>query len=136
MIDKEFNYQKYTAKPDSLTFEKALNIYNDIYKQFDIDDEMFADLMQNIVVSASNYVKMRNNWTLFTTEEKLEKDDLRTNYHNAFIIDLKTLMRYMERLGHNTKWFNDLTLGKDAKLRKRIGDFAGYFLLFNTLKAR
>lgn len=136
MINPKFEYQQYLTKSDALSFEEAQTIFKDMLIQFDESIDDFAEILSDVFDAANKYVNMRNKWITFTKDEKLEKDPLRTNLHNDFILTLKMLKRFEEQINLDTTWFENLTLGKDDQLRKRIGDFAGYIVLFNTLNAR
>lgn len=126
-------YDDYLKKNDSLSFEKALVIYNSIFKVFEKDDEYLHELWQEVIDSAVAYSKMRIRWNYFSKEEKQEKDTLRSNLHNTFIINLKAFHRLAEKLGLESDWLEKLGPSED---RKRWGDFAGYILCFENIKAR
>lgn len=130
-----FSYEKYLEKQDSLSFEKALEIYNKIMNSADIDDDDFKELWDDVISYASEYVKIRNEWNMLTRDNKNLKDSLRTSKHNAFISTLTPLERYMKLKGWDTSWLSDLG-STDDKNRKRLGDFAGYLLCIGTLNAR
>lgn len=76
---------------------------------------------------------MRVHWNYFSREEKQEKDDLRTSYHNTFIINLKVFHKLCEQLVLDSRLINSLGSSED---RKRWGDFAGYILCIENIKAR
>lgn len=70
-------------------------------------------------------------------EEKMEKNPLRTSLHNAVILQVNVLAKYMRQVGKPALW-RDL-LGdeeKDPNYRKVIGDFACFLAFINGLCAR
>ncbi|EGO6530432.1 hypothetical protein I4L56_001096 [Enterococcus faecalis] len=76
---------------------------------------------------------MRTSWNYFSREEKQEKDKLRTSYHNTFMINLKAFQKLAEQLELNTSWIEKLGSSED---RKRLGDFAGYILCLENIRAK
>ena len=47
---------------------------------------------------------MRIEWNYFSREEKQEKDKLRSNLHNTFIINLKAFHKLAEKLELKFDW--------------------------------
>ncbi|MBF2508688.1 hypothetical protein IA936_07285 [Listeria welshimeri] len=76
---------------------------------------------------------MRINWNYFSLEEKQENDKLRTSYHNTFIINSNAFHKLAKQLELDTSWREKLGVSKN---RKRWGDFSGYILCFENIKAR
>ncbi|PIO82829.1 hypothetical protein BSQ39_04185 [Loigolactobacillus backii] len=130
-----FNYDEYLKNQDSLSFEEAVTIYNEIMKSADINDSTFKELWNDVIESASKYIQVRNEWLFLSQGEKVAKDSLRTAQHNSFMATLSSLERYMEMQSWKMTWVADL--GKiENENRKRLGDFAGYLLCIGSLKAR
>lgn len=128
-----FNVEKYTAMGDSITFEMAVSIYNEIHRPESLGDSDFDELWQVVVKSALKYVTTRNHWTLMSQTERVSAGGSRTVDHNSYMASLRSLSRYCKDKWGAT-WMTKL--GNSADDRKKIGDFAGYIVLFGTLKAR
>ncbi|EKY4027663.1 hypothetical protein QJ221_002806 [Listeria innocua] len=127
------DYNSYLQKSDSMAFEEAVNIYNSIFNILECKDEYLQELWKAVIDSALVYANMRINWNYFSREEKHEKDNLRTSYHNTFMINLKAFYKLAEQLELDTSWIEKLGSSED---RKRWGDFAGYVLCFENIRAR
>ncbi|GGC92738.1 hypothetical protein [Enterococcus wangshanyuanii] len=127
------DYNVYLKKSDSMAFEEAVNIYNSIFNMLECKDEYLHELWKEVIDSALVYANMRINWNYFSREEKHEKDDLRTIYHNTFMINLKAFHKLGEQLELDTSWKEKLGSSED---RKRWGDFAGYLLCLENIRAR
>lgn len=128
-----FDYIRYLKEEDSLSFEDSLDIYNSIFKVLENQDDILHESWKDVVNSALDYSKMRTNWNYFSREEKQDKDKLRTSLHNTFIINLKAFYRRGEQMGLNGDWMEKLRLPEE---RKRWGDFAGYIVCLENIKAR
>lgn len=128
-----FDYNNYLQKNDSMSFEGALESYNSIFKVLECKDEYLHELWKEVIDSALAYSNMRTNWNYFSREEKQEKDKLRTSYHNTFMINLKAFHKLAEQLELDASWIEKLSSSED---RKRWGDFAGYILCFENIRAR
>ncbi|MGX7263385.1 hypothetical protein [Enterococcus crotali] len=127
------DYTAYLQKNDSMSFEEALEIYNSIFNVLECKDEYLHELWKEVIDSAIVYSNMRTNWNYFSREEKQEKDKLRTSCHNTFMINLKTFYKLSEQLELDTSWIEKLGSSED---RKRWGDFAGYILCLENIRAR
>lgn len=125
-----FDYMAYLKEKNSLSFEDSLDIYSVIYKVLENQDDYLRELWEEVVNSALAYSKMRTEWNYFSREEKNEKNDLRTSYHETFIINLTAFYRLGEQLKLDTSWIEKLGSSKD---RKRWGDFAGYIVCLENL---
>lgn len=128
-----FDYMTYLKKEDSLSFEDSLDIYYSIFKVLENQDDILHESWKDVVNSALAYSKMRTNWNYFSREEKQEKDKLRSSLHETFMINLKAFYRRGEQLELNGDWMEKLRLPEE---RKRWGDFAGYIVCFENIKAR
>ena len=77
---------------------------------------------------------MRTEWNYLSKDEKLNKDSVRTGLHNAFMTDLKVFYRLSQELELTGDWIEKLDSSEE--FRKRWGDFAGYIICFEVIKAR
>lgn len=114
---------------DRLTYEEAVQIWENFQAHTDTSDPDIAGLYQDFYKRAVRYAQIRAGWLQLTREEKQEADSGRTNAHNAFINSVHILARLQGEAG--TRWLNQL-----GDSRKRIGDFACYTALFLGLMAR
>lgn len=128
-----FDWQAYLTHPDALSPEEATAIYQAIHPAQTAQDETFAELWQAVLDAALDYVPYRVRWNVQTQAEKSGVDAERTAHHNAFISALEVLNRYTVQTDHND-WLKQL--GTRAHDRKRLGDFAGYLVLFGVLQGR
>ena len=129
-----FNDKNYLEKRDSLSFKEALEIYQLIDKVLECKDEYLHELWGNVIRSALAYSKVRTEWNYLSREEKQNKDSVRTGLHNAFMTDLKAFYRLSQELELTGDWFEKL--GSSEEFRKRWGDFAGYVLCIESIRAR
>lgn len=116
-----------------MSFEEALEIYNSIFKVLECKDKYLHELWKEVIDSALVYSSMRTNWNYFSREDKQEKDKLRTSYHNNFMINLKAFDKLAEQLELDTGWREKLGSTDD---RTRLGDFSGYILCLENIRAR
>lgn len=79
----------------------------------------------------------RSNWLLWNREQKAENDPARTSCHNMVIVKFNQLARYLKMQGKPTSWREKLGEESDnSNFRKRLGDFACYLVLVNSLLSR
>ena len=97
-------YKEYMGQPDALGFEEAMEIYEKITAQLNMenedDREMWADYRQ----AAGNYAAIRAKWPLLSMEDKMETDAARTAAHNRSITALNLLARWYLRTGRDSAW--------------------------------
>lgn len=129
-----FNNGEYLSKTDSMSFEEAIEIYNDLSKGIDINDTTSIELYSSLIEFAVKYVEIRNRWIYLSKDEKEAMDSTRTSLHNAYMSTLAPLSRHMKKVGKDVSWYEKLVLGNES--RKRLGDFAGYLLCINSIVAR
>lgn len=127
-------YDHYLEAKDSLTFQEAENIYSRILKHSNDKDEDLQEFLTDVMQAANNYANTRSNWCIQTTEERRNVDEARTIQHNAFMVTLSILARYMKNQGWDSEWMDQL--GTVENDRKRFGDFACYMVCINSLNAR
>ena len=129
-------YDEYLSMPKAMPIEKMDSIHRQIVDETDNAPDAIA-LYEELVAAAIKYSAIRAEWALMSREEKMEKDPLRTSLHNAVILQVNVLARYMRQVGKPALW-RDL-LGdeeKDPNYRKVIGDFACFLAFINGLCAR
>ena len=129
-------YDSYLERIFALPFEDAARIFATIKKQIENDEDM-TDLYHDLLSRSIEYVAVRAEWQMMTTEEKGAIDSRRSEIHNAVIREFDILARNLGKLGHDTRWRDELgDLNRIPVYRKRIGDMACYLVLFEGLNAR
>ena len=93
------------------------NQFSEIFEE--ISDTKCIELKDEMIYLAIRYSRIRVDWKISDTLQRIEMDESRTRCHNAFIDACNILSRNMEKSGEYTKWREKL--GND---RKVIGDFA------------
>lgn len=114
---------------NTLTYEEALEIYNEMERLVDRTDEDILYLYDSLIEKAIRYAHTRSEWTTLTRQERLDKDESRSILHDSFISSVNIISRTQGESG--SAWRKRLT-----EDRKRIGDFACYISLFKALEAR
>lgn len=77
------------------------------------------ELMQNLLLCAVRYARLRTDWQLAVGDERHDIDSARTVAHNALIDAANILSRAMVKANEDADWRNQI--GGD---RKEIGDWA------------
>lgn len=88
------------------------------------DREEYQGCIDGMKEKAVAYAKMRANWEFMTREERINKDDLRTSYHNDFMVSVKMLIR-LANMHSNNRW-SQLLSEVEEMPRKDFGDIACY----------
>lgn len=113
-----------------LTLDEADEIASSIVSQLDFTKDDDRSLYANALEAAVVYTGIRARWSLMETEEKRTTDEARSAAHNSFITNLNILCRYMKNQGMNVTWREKLgDPEKDPGYRKRIGDFACWWVM-------
>lgn len=129
-------YSTYLERVFALPFEDAARIFATIKKQIENDEDM-TDLYHDLLSRSIEYSSVRAKWQMMTTEEKEVIDGRRSEIHDAVILEFDILARNLGKLGHDTRWRDELgDLNRNPDYRKRIGDMACYLVLFEGLNAR
>lgn len=129
-------YADYLSMPLSLSLEEMSTLHKEITSELGDDDDAL-ELYEELVTAATRYIYFRSNWHLWSKDEKADKDSNRTSCHNSIIIKLNQLARYLKMQGKSASWRD--VLGNESEnpyYRKRMGDFACYLALINSLLAR
>lgn len=112
-----------------LKYEEAFEIYNEMRRLVDHNDEDIIYLYNSLIEKAIRYAHIRAKWSSLTRQEKMDRDESRSLLHNSFISSIDIIARLQGDAG--SVWRKRLTDD-----RKRIGDFACYITLFKALSAR
>jgi hypothetical protein len=96
-----------------------------------ITDSKLNSLSDKLIKSAIRYARIRVDWHLMSTAERIVLDEERTIAHDAFINACNILSRNMALKGEDNSWRSKI--GDD---RKSIGDFACLLHAVMGIKAR
>ena len=131
-----YNYEDYLISEKTLTIAQMEGIHKDILQSIQGDQDA-SELYEDFVSASIKYAEIRAEWSLMSREQKMEKDPLRTALHNAVIIQINMLARYLAQIGRSTSWRNLLgNEEEDHICRKTIGDFSCYIAFVNALCSR
>ena len=128
-----YTYEGYLAsdiKP-VITIEEAHDIYEMLTGQLDENDEISQELWEDLLDKCFRYAAIRMQWSLYTREEKMEKDSLRTAVHDSLIISFNVIGRYHKKTGKDDSWREKL-----GDNRKRVGDFGCYIAYIHAINNR
>ena len=88
------------------------------------DRDEYLEAVSAMKKNAVTYAQMRENWEFMTREERINKDDLRTSYHNEFMTSVKLLIR-LANMHSDNRW-SQLLRETEEMPRKDFGDIACY----------
>lgn len=122
-MQKVYTYETYldAEVQPVLSVEKCQEILGEIIESINTQDEDLMEIWEEVLGKCFRYQKMRMDWSLYSREEKMERDSLRTSYHDSVIIGFNMLSRYMDQQDISISWREKL-----GENRKCIGDFACY----------
>lgn len=86
--------------------------------------EEYIDFYESMISKAVIYAKIRADWEFYSRDMKIEKDERRTACHDDFIMSLKVLIRYANKLVADV--WKDLEEEVENIHRKDLGDIACY----------
>lgn len=129
-------FEEYRNMPMSLSMEEMASLHREMAEEIGSDRDAL-DLYADLTAACVKYLEYRSNWVLWSREEKIEKDPVRTSRHNMVILSMNQLARYLRLQGKAAAWRD--VLGEEAEnrdYRKRAGDFACYLAFVESLHAR
>lgn len=130
------SYKEYLTTVNALSIEQMQQIHERMIEEVSSDADAM-ELYDELIAVATRYAEMRAKWLLMEREEKMEKDSLRTSYHNSVILHFNMLARYLKSQGKDVVWRDMLGYEEeDGYNRKSIGDFACYLVFLNSINAR
>ncbi len=130
------NYDDYLEMKSALTFEEMADLHRQMINEIG-DDEAAIELYNDLVAAANNYSPIRAGWLTWSREERDAHNDTRTINHDAVIVSLDALARYLRSKGKAAEWRDTIGYQEDAKVnRKRAGDFGCYIVFIDSLSAR
>lgn len=130
--EKIMTYEEYLIKSnDAINFEQANVLFEKMQTALESTDEDAKELFDDFLEAAIEYASIRSKWLMLSKKEKMDSDKSRTLKHDTLIIRLNVLIRYLDKIGRNVSWKDEL-----GDSRKRIGDFACYIALLYGLSAR
>lgn len=131
-----FIYDDYENQMDALKFMEFQRIHFLMQQEIG-DDKDALELYDALVEIATDYARMRSQWSIFDKEWRLQNDKFRTSIHESLIIHFNMLSRYLKSIGKEAVWREELGDEKrDSNNRKRIGDFGCYLVFVHGLSAR
>ena len=107
-----------------MEYSTALNIYKQI------SESGQKEVLNDLVLSAVEYARIRTDWYLSDKEKRIEMNDSRRAAHNVLIDNCNILSRAMAKASENISWYE--MLGEE---RVDIGDFACYIHCIIGIKA-
>ena len=129
-------FENYLNEPYSLRFEQMQDLHRELLEEIGSDNNAF-ELYSDLVSIATKYAAIRAEWQQMTREDKMDKDSLRSSYHNSVIVHFNMLARYLRMQGKKAQWRNLLGYEEDNKYyRKTIGDFGCYIVFVNSICSR
>ena len=130
------SYKEYLTTVKALSIEQMQQIHERMIEEVSSDADAM-ELYDELIAVATRYAEMRAKWLLMEREEKMEKDSLRTSYHNSVILHFNMLARYLKSQGKDVVCRDMLGYEEeDGYNRKSIGDFACYLVFLNSINAR
>ena len=129
-------YNDYLPSCRAIPFEECLTVHKAMAEEIGRDVEAI-EKYNELIERASDYAAIRAQWTVRSVEWQIGIDDLRTARHDAVIIQLNMLARYLRSQGKSAAWRE--TLGDeniDRYCRKRIGDFACFLCYVQGINGR
>ena len=131
-----YSLNNYLEKEKSLSLNEFNSIYQSICDEIG-NDEDAKELYEELVSKSIEYVKIRAEWSLMTTEQKMDADPGRTMKHDALIVKFNQLARYLKSLGKEANWRDELGYEEDDRInRKRIGDMGCYIAFIHAINSR
>lgn len=132
----ENTFEKYLNEPYTLSFEQVQNLHRELLEEIGADHDA-CELYFDLVSIATKYAAIRAEWQQMTREDKMDKDSLRTSYHNSVIVHFNMLARYLRMQGKKAQWRDLLGYEEDNEYcRKTIGDFGCYIVFVNSICSR
>ena len=97
---------------NTLTYEEALEIYNEMERLVDRTDEDILYLYNSLIERAIRYAHTRSEWTALTRQERIDKDESRSILHEC----CTSLLLFRHILGGQT----DMIYKRCPRCNKRI----------------
>lgn len=131
-----YSLNDYLEKEKSLSLNEFNSIYQSICSEIGNDEEA-KELYDELVSKSIEYAKIRAEWSLMTTKQKMDADPGRTMKHDALIVKFNQLARYLKSIGKEANWRDELGYEEDDRInRKRIGDMGCYITFIHAINSR
>lgn len=129
-------FKEYESNGTALKLSQFEDILEKIKKAVGKDEDGL-DLYKELEEQSVRYANIRAGWHGMAIEEKTGIDGSRTACHDALIVKVHQLKRYLEMNGKDVSWMDELgDVDKDKGNRKRIGDFACYIAFVAGILSR
>ncbi len=129
-------YHAYLNATEAIPFEKMCELHQSLQTEVGRDEDT-RELYEDLLHAAVDYAAMRAKWSLMTPPERVDNDQLRTALHDAFLLRLDLLARWLKAQGKPAAWRD--ALGYESEnpwRRKSLGDFACCLAFLSALHAR
>ena len=131
-----YTYDDYLPEHQAISFEECLAIHKAIAEEISRDAEAL-EMYDELIERVADYAEIRAQWTVRPVEWQMGIDDLRTARHDAVIVQLNMLARYLRSQGKSAAWREALgDENVDRYCRKRIGDFACFLCYVQGINGR
>ena len=131
-----FTYDEYESQPKALKFMEFQRIHFMMQQEIGEEEEAI-ELYNMLIETATDYARMRSQWSVNDREWRMRNDEFRTRIHDSLIIHFNMLCRYLQSIGKKAEWRKELgDEEKDPDNRKSIGDFGCYLTFVHGLSAR
>lgn len=129
-------YEDYLSTEKSLSLESMVKLHCDMMNEIGNDSDAL-EIYDELIETATRYASFRAQWSIWSREEKQDRDSSRSACHNSLIVKFNMLARYLKMQGKAAAWRDTLGYEEDDKYnRKRIGDFGCYIVFVNSINAR
>ena len=129
-------YDDYLTAHDSLSLETMQRLHQEMITEIGTDPDAL-EIYGELVEKANEYGAIRAKWLLMDREQKMEMDPRRTSCHDALIVKINMMARYLKMQGKTASWRDELGYTEENPgNRKRIGDFGCYLVFVNSVNGR
>lgn len=129
-------YEDYISMPRAMSATNMASIHRQMVEEIDCLLDAI-ELYNELIEAAIKYAEIRAKWAIMDREQKIERDSYRTSLHNAFILQVNILARFLRKSGRPAIWRNELGNEEEDRIyRKVIGDFACYLAFVNGICSR
>ena len=131
-----FTLKDYESIPRTIKFADFQHLHSLMQEEIGEDEEAL-ELYFSLVEIATDYARIRSQWSIYDREWKIRNDEFRTHIHDSLIIRFNVLARYLQSIGKEAVWRKELGDEKrNPENRKCIGDFGCYLAFVHGLSTR
>lgn len=111
------------GKDSNMDMGIANNIYNIITRSDYQEDKIYAKLRQDVLDASFGYSIFTNQWLLTSRKDRKDLKSKQALIHNTFMATVLSLSQFMEKMGWESDWYNDVC--EENLSKKKQGEFAG-----------